>query len=190
MPKVMIASVHRFSLQNWVPKKVNIDLTQLEAGKPVNLEQYMGRGLQAGEEELPDMEEFDMEEPAFDAGMLGDVIAMGVPELHAKHALLNTNQQSAELAVSWYFENLGNPTLEGPIPKVKKSKPGAAAPAAGPSEADISTVMMMGFTLPQASFALRKCDNSVERAVDYLFNHPEETGEEEAAAAPTGPVEE
>ena len=47
---------------------------------------------------------------------------MGIPEHHAKHALLNTNQTSAELAVGWYFENLENPKLNEPIPKIKKKK--------------------------------------------------------------------
>lgn len=31
IPKVLIVSVHRFSLANWVPKKVDIDLTGLSA---------------------------------------------------------------------------------------------------------------------------------------------------------------
>lgn len=98
---------------------------------------------------------------------------MGIPEHHAKHALLNTNQVSAEMAVGWYFENLENPTLNDPLPKIKKKKEeGAAA-----SEEQISTVMMMGFSKAQATFALKKCDNNVERAVDYLFSHPEETGD-------------
>lgn len=67
--------------------------------------------MQPGEVELPEMEEEQEEEIAFDAQMLGEVVQMGIPENHAKHALLNTNSASAELAVGWYFENLENPVL-------------------------------------------------------------------------------
>ena len=40
-------------------------------------------------------------------------------------------------------------------------------------------VEMMGFTEDKAKKALKKCDNNVERAVDYLFNHPDEVDEDE-----------
>ena len=122
IPKVLIASVHRFSFANWVPKKVDIDLTGLSAKEAINLEAFIGKGVQPGETELPEMQDEMEEEPTFDAQMLADVIQMGIPEHHAKHALLNTNQTSAELAVGWYFENLENPKLNEPIPKIKKKK--------------------------------------------------------------------
>lgn len=32
----------------------------------------------------------------------------------------------------------------------------------------------MGLTKAQAEGALRKCDNILERAIDYIFNHPDE----------------
>ncbi len=34
---------------------------------------------------------------------------MGVPELAAKHALYKTGNNSADVAISWYFENMDNP---------------------------------------------------------------------------------
>ena len=34
---------------------------------------------------------------------------MGVPEQAAKHALYNTGNNSADMAVAWYFENMENP---------------------------------------------------------------------------------
>lgn len=33
-------------------------------------------------------------------------------------------------------------------------------------------VMNMGFTEKAAKIGLSECDNDIERAVDYLFNHP------------------
>jgi uncharacterized UBP type Zn finger protein len=45
---------------------------------------------------------------------------MGIPENHAKHAVFNTGNSSAELACTWYFENMDNPKLNEPL-RVKKS---------------------------------------------------------------------
>jgi len=38
------------------------------------------------------------------------VIQMGIPELHAKHALWKTGNNSADMAVTWYFENMSDPS--------------------------------------------------------------------------------
>ncbi len=38
------------------------------------------------------------------------VIMMGIPENAAKHALFNTGNNSPDMAVAWYFENMENPS--------------------------------------------------------------------------------
>jgi uncharacterized UBP type Zn finger protein len=35
---------------------------------------------------------------------------MGVPELAAKHALHQTGNNNADVAITWYFENMDNPS--------------------------------------------------------------------------------
>ena len=50
------------------------------------------------------------------------------------------------------------------------------------SEADPESVMMiesMGFTAKQAKRALRKCDNNMERACDWIFSHLDEPDSED-----------
>merc|ERR1712072_1082636 len=44
-------------------------------------------------------------------------------------------------------------------------------------------VSEMGFSPAQARKALRETGGSVERAVEWLFSHPEDQGEDEATAA-------
>ena len=41
----------------------------------------------------------------------------------------------------------------------------------------------MGFTPAQAKKALRETSGSAERAIEWLFNHPDETGEDTMAEA-------
>ena len=38
------------------------------------------------------------------------VIMMGIPENHAKHALYKTGNNNADMAVTWYFENMEDPS--------------------------------------------------------------------------------
>lgn len=45
---------------------------------------------------------------------------MGIPENHAKHALYKTGNSDSDAAVAWYFENMGDESLNLPL-RVKKS---------------------------------------------------------------------
>jgi uncharacterized UBP type Zn finger protein len=36
---------------------------------------------------------------------------MGIPETAAKHALYNTGNNNADIAVTWYFENMDKPCI-------------------------------------------------------------------------------
>ncbi len=67
-----------------------------------------------------------------------------------------------------------DPLLTQPIAAPAKAGGGGgkSAPAA-PSAESVEQLASMGFTAAQARHALRQCDNNVERAVDWLFNHPE-----------------
>lgn len=44
---------------------------------------------------------------------------MGIPENAAKHALWKTGNNNADMAVTWYFENMNDPSLNEPL-RVKK----------------------------------------------------------------------
>lgn len=47
-----------------------------------------------------------------------------------------------------------------------------------PPAALVEQLTVMGFTANQVKHALKQTGNNTERAIDYLFNHPEETGEQ------------
>jgi len=54
-PQVLILNANRFQLENWVPRKVNVPL--LFDPKEVDLSEFIGKGLQEGEKELPQDDE-------------------------------------------------------------------------------------------------------------------------------------
>ena len=43
----------------------------------------------------------------------------------------------------------------------------------------------MGFSAEQAKHGLEQCNGSIERAIDWLFNHPDEIQEQEIAKIET-----
>jgi len=104
---------------------------------------------------------------------------MGIPELAAKHALYKSGNNSADMAVTWYFENMSDPSLNEPL-RVKKEG-GSSNQAAGAGDVPQDMVdMMMAMGLPEkkCKSALKKCDLNVERAIEYVFSHMDDPDSE------------
>jgi ubiquitin carboxyl-terminal hydrolase 5/13 len=55
----------------------------------------------------------------------------------------------------------------------KKAEAPKASGPAQPDESLVQQVMELGFSRPQALLGLKNTDNNAERAVDWLFNHPD-----------------
>lgn len=89
-----------------------------------------------------------MAEPDVNATMLNELMLTGVPELAAKHALINTGNSSSELAISWYFEHMADPSLSQPLARIKK------AASEKFTEENVGKLIEFGFTREQAIFGL------------------------------------
>merc|ERR1711936_370629 len=86
----------------------------------------------------------------------------------------NTGNSGVEAAMNWVMEHMGDPDFADPF-----NPPGAAAGGKKKCTADdevIGMVMSMGFSRDQAEMGLRNTDNNVERAIEWIFSHPD--GEE------------
>ena len=53
---------------------------------------------------------------------------------------------------------------------------GSSSTAFVPDEDSISQLINFGFTRPQCVKALKCTSGNMERAADWLFNHPDDTG--------------
>jgi ubiquitin carboxyl-terminal hydrolase 5/13 len=115
-PKVLVINHFYFVLENWVPKKLDIDV-QIPQDKPLDLERFRGNQgqLQPGEIPIAAAAESDMAEPELNPELLNQIMQMGVPELGAKHALHQTGNNSADMAIAWFFENMDNPIINQPL---------------------------------------------------------------------------
>lgn len=103
-PRNLTISLKRIVYDEWVPKKLTVKLvTDHEA--PLDLARFGGGTceLKEGEQGFPQAEEPDEVEPEVDMNMVNQLIANGVPELAAKHAVFNAGDQGADGAIMWFY---------------------------------------------------------------------------------------
>jgi len=114
-------------------------------------------------------------EPELDGTLLGQVIQMGIPEIPARHALYKSGNNSADMAVTWYFSNMDDPTIQLPL-KVKKEAPKQAG---GPPRDLVDMMVGMGLPEKKSIKALKECSNDIERAIEWAFSHDDVEDEPE-----------
>ena len=75
------------------------------------LDGYLGKGLQPGEEELPDTSPSGSAPPLpqFDAEAMAQLEGMGFPLVRCQKALLATGNSGAEPAMEWLFNHMEDP---------------------------------------------------------------------------------
>jgi len=136
----------------------------------------LGHGKQEDEVELPEESASAPSLPPFDAAAMAQLEGMGFPTIRCQKALLATGNSNAEAAMEWLFGHMEDPDIDDPLVT-------SAQPAAGPepSAEQVSMLADMGFSHAQARKALRETNGSAERAIEWLFSHPDDMGEESAA---------
>ena len=198
-PEVMIIVTQRFTFKNWTPTKINTAVkVPLEN---LDLTPYLVKGgIQDGESALPDGGEVEVEVDAeVNPEQLNQCLMMGLPELPAKHALINTGNAGADAAVTWYFSNMEDPTINGPLPKVKKlvkkggfsdEKEQKKESSFSVDEGSLSMLTGMGMDAERSRKSLIKFNNNLEQALEYITSHgPEEDQFEEGKEEPMEEVE-
>ncbi|KAJ7709528.1 hypothetical protein B0H17DRAFT_228731 [Mycena rosella] len=184
-PEVLVVHAKKFQLVNWVPAKLDIPLILPDGDELIFDAQHLGRGLQPNEVELPSNAAASSA-PQFDAAAMAQLEGMGFPAIRCQKALLATGNANAEVAMEWLFAHMDDPDIDAPIPP---QSGGSAAGGPEPTADQIAMLADMGFTAAQARKALRETSGNAERAVEWLFNHPDDTGADEApAAAPAVPA--
>ncbi|PFH46693.1 hypothetical protein AMATHDRAFT_7506 [Amanita thiersii Skay4041] len=180
-PDVLVVHAKKFQLISWVPTKLEIPVLLPPADELVFGEQYLGKGLQPNEEPLPDdgPPSTAPAVPIFDEDAMMQLEGMGFPRVRCEKATLATGNVGAEAAMEWLFAHMDDPNIDVPI---DYSKVGKSAGGPEPSPEQIVMLSDMGFTPSQAKKALRETAGNMERAVEWLFSHPEDMGEDSSSA--------
>lgn len=180
-PKYLVIALRRFTIgENWAPKKLDV---LVDVPDELDLENLRSKGLAPGEEELPeDTKGAPASGPRIDEGIVASLLEMGFPVERARKAAVKTNNAGAEAAMNWLFEHMEDPDIDAPL------ETGGAPAAAGSDvpEESIAMLVSMGFSEAQARKGLKATDNNVERAMDWIFSHPESAMEIDTPAPASG----
>jgi len=183
LPEVLVVHAKKFQLVNWVPAKLDIPVILPLEDELVFTERHLGQGLQANETELPN-DSIAPSLPQFNEAAMAQLEAMGFPTIRCQKALLATGNNNPETAMEWLFGHMEDADIDDPIQVPSSSSGPNSGPEPNPEQ--IAMLADMGFTSAQARKALRETSGNAERAVEWLFNHPDDSGEDAASAASGG----
>lgn len=103
--------------------------------------------------------------------------AMGFPRVRCEKALHATGNQDPEAASNWLFAHMEDPDIDDPV-NFNAGNGGGSGGATNTIDPEkIEQLAMMGFNAPQARQALKETAGDMERAVEWLFSHPEAAGD-------------
>uniref|UniRef100_A0AAQ5YEZ2 Ubiquitin carboxyl-terminal hydrolase 13 n=1 Tax=Amphiprion ocellaris TaxID=80972 RepID=A0AAQ5YEZ2_AMPOC len=185
-PEYLIVQVKKFTFGvDWVPKKLDL---AIEVPDFLDLNRLRATGLQAGEEELPDLMPpivlpEDTRAPEIDEAAVMQLAEMGFPLEACRKAVYYTGNMGPEMAFNWIIAHMEEPDFAEPLllpsmmdpgPSTSDSPVGAAPLGSSPPEESIAILTSMGFPRNHSIQALKATNNNLERALDWIFTHPEE----------------
>lgn len=181
-PEVLAVNARRFKLINWVPTKVDVPV--VVGDEPFSLDDYKSAGPLDTEELMPD-DDVGAKSPAFeaDSAALEQLENMGFPRHRCEKALHATGNSDANAAMEWLFAHMEDADIDAPL-----ELDGGKDPAVAADPEKVEMLGAMGFGPPQAKKALKETGGDMERAVEWLFSHPDEQGDAEDNSAPADPA--
>lgn len=169
-PDVLAVNARRFTLINWVPTKV--DVAVVVGDEPFLLDDYKSPGQLPTDVLLPD-EISEKERFVANQAAVEQLQLMGFSLNRCEKALHVTGNSDANAAMEWLFSHMEDADIDAPL----ELGGGNEAHSDVVEPASIEALGNMGFSSPQARKALKECNGSVERAVEWLFSHPDDQGD-------------
>ncbi|CAL5874896.1 uncharacterized protein PFLUO_LOCUS9198 [Penicillium psychrofluorescens] len=169
LPQELAVNARRFELVNWVPTK--LDIPVLVDDEPLDFGPYLASERDASEELLPDVTESAAFVP--DSAILEQLLAMGFPSVRCEKALHATGNCDSDAAMNWLFAHMEDPDIDEPQ--------ALGNPSGGFTEPDMAKIAQlgeMGIEAPHARKALAATDGDVNRALDWVFSHPDDAMED------------
>ena len=173
-PTILAVNARRFELVNWVPTKLDVPVEVDDDA--FNLDAYQSPGLQDNEELLPEDANNTARAPTFapNETALAQLEGMGFPRVRCEKALHATGNTDSETAMNWLFAHMEDPDIDTPLELGPSSREGGAGPCINPES--VESLGAMGIGAPKARKALKETGGDVNRALDWVFSHPDDQG--------------
>jgi len=164
-PNYLLISLSKYQVDSsWQPVKLNVEV---DMPNELDLGVLLGSGPQNGEVLMPD-EPAAKEVVYENEQTVAQLMEMGFSKEGCKRAVHNTKNSGLEAAMTWVMEHMADTDFNEPF-----NMKGPAKKEIEISEENIAMVMSMGFETDIARTALKNTDNNVERAVEWIFSHPD-----------------
>ena len=178
-PSILAVNARRFEIVNWLPTKQDVPVI-VDDGM-LSFDQYMAPARDESEELLPENDDKSNSGSGSqtfvpDEAALSMLEAMGFPRVRCEKALHATGNADAEAASNWLFAHMDDPDIDTPVELGGTGGGGSGSGGGKASPENIEALGNMGFSAPLARQALRETNGDMERAVDWLFSHPDATG--------------
>ncbi|EFN75726.1 ubiquitin carboxyl-terminal hydrolase 5 [Harpegnathos saltator] len=182
-PDYLLIHLRKYTVQeDWTPIKLDV---AVEMPDTLDLSFLRGTGLQPGEELLPETTGAEPPPPVYDMDILNELMDMGFPPEACKRALYFTENRGLTDATNWVMHHIADPDIDEPfVPPGVDVNPAGKSSFVADEEA-ITMVMGMGFTIDQATKALKATDNNVERAIEWIFSHQVELDTQKSGSCDT-----
>eukprot|EP00092_Neocalanus_flemingeri_P016514 GFUD01017868.1.p1 GENE.GFUD01017868.1~~GFUD01017868.1.p1 ORF type:complete len:808 (-),score=284.71 GFUD01017868.1:1858-4281(-) len=168
-PNYLLVQLLKFRVdENWQPVKLDVEIDMPDQ---LDLTSLRGKGLQGGEVSLPEDQVQEQVVVNIDENIVAQLVDMGFAREGCRRAVFNTGSSGVEAAMGWVMDHMEDPDFSSPFTPGGAKSGGAKKCTAG--EEVIAMVMSMGFSREQAEMALRNTDNNVERAIEWIFSHPD-----------------
>ncbi|NXS83467.1 UBP13 hydrolase, partial [Erpornis zantholeuca] len=206
-PEYLVVQIKKFTFGlDWIPKKLDVSIDMPDF---LDISHLRARGLQPGEEELPDIappivipDDPKVDEIRLlyfrrsflvaldiDESSVMQLAEMGFPLEACRKAVYYTGSLGAEVAFNWIIAHMEEPDFAEPlvIPAFGEvaSSGAAALGAVGldnqPPEEMVAIIVSMGFQRNLAIQALKATNNNLERALEWIFSHPDPEEESDPA---------
>jgi len=178
-PDTLMVNVPRFKVVGWT-REVHKVHVSLNVPNVIRLD-VMTAPEHGDEELLGEEDKAVAPQVAVNQEHVEQLTALGFEHDMCEYALEMTNHSGAEMAAGWLFENGTDPAV---VAKVKE-RSAPKAPATGTVPLDlIDSLTMMGFTDAQARLGLSKTDCDIERAIDWIYSHPDEVAAANSGGGP------
>ncbi|XP_030349516.1 ubiquitin carboxyl-terminal hydrolase 13 isoform X3 [Strigops habroptila] len=191
-PEYLVVQIKKFTFGlDWIPKKLDVSIDMPDF---LDINHLRARGLQPGEEELPDIAPpiiipDDPKALDIDECSVMQLAEMGFPLEACRKAVYYTGNLGAEVAFNWIIAHMEESDFAEPlvIPAYGEvaSNGAAAFGAVGldnqPPEEMVAIIISMGFQRTLAIQALKATNNNLERGLEWIFSHPELEEESEPA---------
>nr|GMD20700.1 ubiquitin carboxyl-terminal hydrolase 14-like isoform X1 [Ipomoea batatas] len=108
-PDYLVLHMRKFVMEEgWVPKKLDV---YIDVPDTIDISDMRSRGLQPGEELLPEGGPGDSEEQKLvaDEGIVSQLMSMGFSSLHCQKAAINTSNTGVEAAMNWLLAHMDDP---------------------------------------------------------------------------------